>query len=105
LVREILLDRANGLTGKTIIHPSHAAAVHALSVVSHEEYCDAAAIVGGATAGGVITSTYRNKMNEIRPHLAWAHSTMVRADVFGVAAQGTTFDDLVNACSSRELVA
>jgi len=25
LIREILLDRANGLTGKTIIHPSHAA--------------------------------------------------------------------------------
>ncbi len=41
LLREIELDRANGLLGKTCIHPSHVAPVHALSVVSHEEYTDA----------------------------------------------------------------
>ncbi|WP_107644871.1 HpcH/HpaI aldolase/citrate lyase family protein, partial [Streptomyces sp. Ru87] len=41
LLREIELDRANGLQGKTCIHPSHVAPVHALSVVSHEEYSDA----------------------------------------------------------------
>ncbi len=41
LLREIELDRANGLLGKTCIHPSHVAPVHALSVVSHEEFSDA----------------------------------------------------------------
>ncbi|MYR55885.1 HpcH/HpaI aldolase/citrate lyase family protein, partial [Streptomyces sp. SID625] len=34
LLREITLDQANGLLGKTCIHPSHVLPVHALSVVS-----------------------------------------------------------------------
>jgi citrate lyase beta subunit len=105
LIREILLDRANGLAGKTIIHPSHAAAVHALSVVSHEEYTDALAIVNDAASGGVLPSAYQNKMNEVGPHLAWAEQTLLRADLFGVAAAGVTFVDFLDACVSRELVA
>jgi citrate lyase beta subunit len=104
LIREILLDRANGLTGKTIIHPSHAAAVHALSVVSHEEYTDAVAIADQTCSGGVLRSAYENKMNEVRPHLAWANLTLLRARMFGVAAEGVTFVDFLDACVSRELV-
>lgn len=106
LIREILLDRANGLTGKTIIHPSHATAVHALSVVSHEEYSDAMEIAADANnAGGVLRSAYANKMNEVRPHLAWAQLTMLRAQMFGVAAEGVTFVDFLDASVDRELVA
>jgi citrate lyase beta subunit len=105
LIREILLDRANGLVGKTIIHPSHAAAVHALSVVSHEEFSDAVAIASDASSGGVLRSVYANKMNEVRPHLAWAQLTLVRAQMFGVAAEGVTFVDFLDACVDRELVA
>jgi citrate lyase beta subunit len=105
LIREILLDRANGLTGKTIIHPSHAAAVHALSVVSHEEYTDAVVIAAeNCSGGGVMRSPYENKMNEVRPHLAWAQLTLMRARMFGVAAEGVTFVDFLDACVSRELV-
>ena len=33
LIREVALDQANGLIGKTVIHPTHVAVVHALSVV------------------------------------------------------------------------
>jgi citrate lyase beta subunit len=106
LIREILLDRANGLTGKTIIHPSHATAVHALSVVSHEEYSDAVVIAADANgAGGVLRSEYANKMNEVRPHQAWAEITLTRAQMFGVAAEGVTFVDFLDACVDRELVA
>jgi citrate lyase beta subunit len=105
LILEILLDRANGLIGKTIIHPSHAAAVHALSVVSHEEYSDAVAIAADSSSGGVLRSVYANKMNEVRPHLAWAQVTLVRAQMFGVAAEGVTFVDFLDACVDRELVA
>ena len=106
LIREILLDRANGLTGKTIIHPSHAAAVHALSVVSHEEYSDAVVIAADANgAGGVLRSAYANKMNEVRPHFAWAQLTLLRAQMFGVAAEGVTFVDFLDASVDRELVA
>lgn len=39
------MDRQNGILGKTIIHPSHIRVVHALYVVSYEEYLDALSIV------------------------------------------------------------
>ncbi|WP_432139718.1 MULTISPECIES: HpcH/HpaI aldolase/citrate lyase family protein [unclassified Streptomyces] len=98
LLREITLDQANGLLGKTCIHPSHVPAVHALSVVSHEEYSDAADILrperGG---GGVLRSQYTNKMNEVKPHRAWAERTMLRAEVFGVAHEDVSFVDLLAA--------
>ncbi|MCX4732277.1 HpcH/HpaI aldolase/citrate lyase family protein [Streptomyces sp. NBC_01363] len=98
LLREIELDRANGLLGKTCIHPSHVAPVHALSVVSHEEFSDAEDILrperGG---GGVMRSAYTNKMNEVKPHRAWAERTLLRAEVFGVARQDIGFVELLAA--------
>jgi citrate lyase beta subunit len=97
LIREVALDKANGLTGKTVIHPTHVAAVHALSVVTHEEYCDAADILGTNSGGGVKASAYRNKMNESKPHSAWAERIMQRAHVFGVANENISFVDLLAA--------
>jgi citrate lyase beta subunit len=97
LIREVALDRANGLTGKTVIHPSHVAAVHALSVVTCEEFADATDIVATGSTGGVSASVYRNKMNESKPHTAWAQRTIVRAGVFGVAREGVSFVDLLGA--------
>ncbi|MEV7125712.1 HpcH/HpaI aldolase/citrate lyase family protein [Streptomyces sp. NPDC093260] len=98
LLREISLDQANGLLGKTCIHPSHVLPVHALSVVSHEEYSDAADILrperGG---GGVMRSAYTNKMNEVKPHRAWAERTLLRAEVFGVAREDVGFVELLAA--------
>ncbi|MGW5387538.1 HpcH/HpaI aldolase/citrate lyase family protein [Nocardia sp. NPDC003963] len=96
LLREITLDRANGIQGKTVIHPSHVAAVHALSVVTHEEYTDALDILQ-VEVGGVAASGYRNKMNEMRPHRSWARNTLTRARVFGVAKKGVSFVDLLSA--------
>jgi citrate lyase beta subunit len=96
LFREVVLDKANGLTGKTIIHPSHAAAVHALMVVTAEEYVDATDVVAAdGRGGGVCASSYRNKMNESGPHRAWAERTLRRADAFGVAAEGVSVVDLL----------
>ncbi|MFG1999707.1 HpcH/HpaI aldolase/citrate lyase family protein [Spirillospora sp. NPDC048911] len=100
LIREVHLDKANGLTGKTVIHPSHVAAVHALSVVTHEEYCDAADILG-VSGGGAMASSYANKMNEAGPHRAWAERLMLRAHVFGVAAEDVTFVELLDAAGGR----
>ncbi|MEV1084705.1 HpcH/HpaI aldolase/citrate lyase family protein [Streptomyces sp. NPDC050211] len=98
LLREITLDQANGLLGKTCIHPSHVLPVHALSVVSHEEFSDAQDILrperGG---GGVLRSAYTNKMNEVKPHRAWAERTMMRAEVFGVANEDIGFVELLAA--------
>jgi len=97
LIREVVLDRANGLCGKTVIHPSHVAAVHALAVVTHEEYSDAVDVLGTAASGGVAASAFRNKMNESRPHAAWASQILRRARVFGVARPTTSFVDLLGA--------
>ncbi|MEU5534757.1 HpcH/HpaI aldolase/citrate lyase family protein [Streptomyces sp. NPDC020362] len=98
LLREISLDQANGLLGKTCIHPSHVLPVHALSVVSHEEFSDAQDILrperGG---GGVLRSAYTNKMNEVKPHRAWAERTLLRAEVFGVAKEDVGFVELLAA--------
>ncbi|RRQ89563.1 HpcH/HpaI aldolase/citrate lyase family protein [Streptomyces griseofuscus] len=98
LLREISLDQANGLLGKTCIHPSHVLPVHTLSVVSHEEYSDAQDILrperGG---GGVLRSAYTNKMNEVKPHRAWAERTLLRAEVFGVAHEDVSFVELLAA--------
>ena len=100
LIREVHLDKANGLIGKTVIHPSHVAAVHALSVVTHEEYCDASDILGW-NGGGAMASVYANKMNEAKPHRAWAERLMLRAQVFGVAAENVTFVELLEAAGGR----
>ncbi|GAA0459387.1 HpcH/HpaI aldolase/citrate lyase family protein [Streptomyces sp. NPDC046215] len=98
LLREIHLDRANGLQGKTCIHPSHVAPVHALSVVSHEEYSDAQDILRPELdGGGVLRSAYTNKMNEVKPHRAWAERIMLRAEVFGVAREDVSFVELLAA--------
>ncbi|WP_030882582.1 HpcH/HpaI aldolase/citrate lyase family protein [Streptomyces sp. NRRL S-1868] len=98
LLREIELDRANGLLGKTCIHPSHVAPVHALSVVSHEEFCDATDVLRPERGdGGVLRSAYTNKMNEVKPHRAWAERTLLRGEVFGVAREGVSFVELLAA--------
>jgi citrate lyase beta subunit len=99
LIREIELDRANGLLGKTCIHPSHVPAVHAMSVATHEEWSDAVDILHeDRSGGGVLRSAYTNKMNEVKPHRAWANRVMARAAVFGVAREDVTFAELLAAC-------
>lgn len=96
LVRELLLDRANGLEGKTVIHPSHIAAVNAMSAVSHEDHLDAQAIAASAD-GGAVGSRYANKMNEPKPHREWARRVLRRARVFGVLAEGVSHMALLEA--------
>ncbi len=100
LIREIVLDRANGLTGKTVIHPSHVSAVHALSVVPHEEFSDASDILE-SEAAGVRASGYRNKMNEMRPHRRWAERIRERAQVFGVANPEVSHVEILTALLDR----
>ncbi|MGK2882987.1 MAG: HpcH/HpaI aldolase/citrate lyase family protein [Mycobacterium sp.] len=98
-LREVALDRANGMQGKSVIHPTHVAAVHALSAVTHEEYHDALDIVD--SAAGAKASGYRNKMNETKPHRNWARQTLLRAEVFGVMNTGVTFVDLLTAWAGK----
>lgn len=82
LLREILLDKANGFIGKTIIHPSHVTFVNSMQAVMREEYEDALQILN--TNGGVIKSRKGNKMNEINPHRNWAKRIVSLAEAYGV---------------------
>lgn len=85
--REIALDIAHGLIGKTVIHPSHVAVVNAAYTVDHEEYADARDVLS-VDDGGAAASVFGNKMNEARPHREWAARLLRRAEVFGVRRPG-----------------
>ncbi len=84
--------------GKTVIHPSHVLTVHSLLAVTAEEYADATDILGDdAASGGVKKSLYGNKMNESKPHRAWAMRTRLRARVYGVTRPGIGLVDMLDA--------
>lgn len=95
LLREVVLDKATGIVGKTVIHPSHVRPVHAMLVVTAEEHADAMATLAGAD-GGVRSSEYANKMIEPRPHARWAAGILRRACAFGVLRPDRTFVDLLD---------
>jgi citrate lyase beta subunit len=95
LLREVVLDKATGICGKTVIHPTHVRPVHAMLVVTAEEYGDAVATLGQA-GGGVRSSPYANKMLECKPHARWAAGILARARVFGVLRPDRTFVDLLD---------
>jgi citrate lyase beta subunit len=96
LIQEILMDIANGITGKTIIHPSHIKVVQALNVVSYEEFIDASNVINAATGGiGVMKSNFANKMNEIKPHYYWAKKTILKSQLYGVLHEEFTTIDLI----------
>ena len=89
LLRETIMDRANGFIGKTVIHPSHIKFVNALYAVTKEEYRDALQILD--VSGGVAKSQAGNKMNEINPHRSWAERIISRAQAYGVIEGGTEY--------------
>ncbi|MBG9541275.1 citrate lyase subunit beta [Cytobacillus firmus] len=96
LIREIAMDISNGLTGKTIIHPTHIRPVQALNTVTLEEYLDAQSIADQAGGKiGVMKSDYQNKMNEIKPHLFWAKKILLKSEVYGVLQDEITYIDLL----------
>ena len=93
LLREVIIDKANGFVGKTIIHPSHIKFVNAMQAVTREEYEDAMQILG--TGGGVIKSKKANKMNEINPHKNWAVKVVNRAKAYGVVEDERSYLKLI----------
>jgi citrate lyase beta subunit len=96
LIQEVLMDIANGLTGKTIIHPTHIKAVQALNVVSYEEYIDACEIIEAANGeNGVKKSNFANKMNEMKPHYFWASKIILKSQLYGVLHEEITNIDLI----------
>ncbi|MCL6604100.1 MAG: HpcH/HpaI aldolase/citrate lyase family protein [Paenibacillus sp.] len=96
LIREVVLDKENGIIGKTIIHPSHLKPVQAMYTVMHEEYVDALSIIESNDGSlGVMKSQYFNKMNEIKPHLNWAKRILLRSQIYGVLHEQQHFVGLL----------
>lgn len=96
LVREVVLDRANGLLGKTVIHPGHVPIVNALHAVTLEEYADAEQVLRQASrGGGAVGAPGGGRMNEAGPHRRWAERVVRRADAFGVLREGVAEDHVL----------
>ena len=83
LLREVILDKANGFVGRTVIHPTHIKYVNAMQAVTEEEYRDALNILS-SEKGGVFKGENGNKMNEVKPHTNWATKIYMRARAYGV---------------------
>ena len=89
LMSEVEADLANGLLGKSVVHPMHVAVVNALHTVPHEEWIDAESVLE-EEGGGATASRFRNKMNEAGPHRLWAERIVRRGRAFGVLHQGVS---------------
>lgn len=90
LMRELVLDQANGFMGKTCIHPTHLNYINGMLAVTKEEFEDADQIMH--TSAGVIKG---NKgMNEIGPHKSWAERISKRALAYGVIGSEAEYLDL-----------
>ncbi len=99
LLRELILDKANGFIGKTIIHPTHLNYVNGMLAVTKEEYDDACQILD--TGDGVIKSLSLNKMNEIGPHKNWAEKLLLRSKAYGVISDQGSYLELFSGLSSQ----
>lgn len=96
LIREVAMDKENGMVGKTIIHPSHILPVQSMYAVTHEEFMDATHILSKNNGHlGVFKSQYANKMNEIKPHLNWAKRILIRSEIYGVLNENRNFTALL----------
>lgn len=93
LLKEVILDKANNLVGKTVIHPSHITYVNALQVVTHEEYMDALSIVRNQ-GKGVLKGENGNKMNEVKPHHNWAEKILRKSKIYGVLQRDADYVQL-----------
>lgn len=90
LMRELVLDQANGFMGKTCIHPTHLNFINGMLAVTKDEYEDAYQITH--TSGGVVKGT--KGMNEVGPHMRWAEKIMMRAKAYGVIENEASYFEL-----------
>lgn len=96
LWNEVQLDVVNGFSGKTCIHPSQIEIVNVAYIVPKEIYDDACLIVDNKhETNGVLRSSARNKMNEVKPHYNWALKILIQAEIYGVLKENVTSLDFL----------
>ncbi|GGA33181.1 HpcH/HpaI aldolase/citrate lyase family protein [Psychrobacillus lasiicapitis] len=104
LWNEVQLDIDNGFFGKTCIHPSQIDIVNAAYIVPKEIYDDARLIVGNKDeTNGVLRSSARNKMNEVKPHYNWALKILTQAEIYGVLKENVTSLDFLQHIKNVQL--
>ncbi|MEQ1528645.1 MAG: HpcH/HpaI aldolase/citrate lyase family protein [Methylococcales bacterium] len=81
LQKEIALDLAHGLTGKTAIHPKQIATIEAAYAVDHQDY-EMALSVTNTDAPAVFKM--HNAMCEVATHRQWGENIMNRQQCYGV---------------------
>lgn len=85
LRRELVLDRLNGFTGKTAIHPSQLPIIYKNMKVSQNDYNDAIQILNwDSDSFGVCKSENGSRMNEVKCHLKWAKRIKILGDIYGI---------------------
>ncbi|MDD5578288.1 MAG: HpcH/HpaI aldolase/citrate lyase family protein [Methylobacter sp.] len=80
LQKEIRLDLAHGLIGKTAIHPSQVAAIESAYIVDTEDY-EMAITLNGGTAPAVFRM--HDAMCEVATHTQWAEGIIDRQLCYG----------------------
>lgn len=81
--RELALDMAHGLVGKTAIHPNQISKIEQALMVSSIDYADALRILNSTQA--VFKS--QGAMCEPATHRRWASGILARAQVYGISAE------------------
>lgn len=89
--KETSLDRLNGFTGKTVIHPNQIAVVNEVLQVEREDYLDAAATCKMKENDKfyVTKEGSGQRMNEFKAHLNWARKILLLAEIYGVKSYGS----------------
>lgn len=90
LLRQLVLDQANGFLGKTCIHPSHLNYINGMLAVTKDEYDDAYQITH--TSVGVVKGT--KGMNEVGPYMAWVERILHQSDAYGVISNEAAYFEL-----------
>lgn len=81
--RELALDMAHGLVGKTAIHPNQIGKIEAALMVSPSDHADALRILNSTQA----VFKFQGAMCEPATHRRWASGILARAQVYGIAAE------------------
>lgn len=87
--KELALDRLNGFTGKTAIHPTQLPLIWESLKVSEEDYRDACRILNWNESQKAVQKGYGgSRMNEVKCHSKWARRTKILGDLYGVIPKG-----------------
>lgn len=94
LIREVLLDKENGMIGKTIKHPAQTAIVNALYCITLDQYKEANSILLNNSLEAGTKNLSLNKLNSENSNYNWAKKIMNLSRIYGVLNDKYSYIDL-----------